>query len=196
MSFCLFILVHIWNCQYTVLLKVVCLQKLSIQKCRSVRFQFKNGRKLHDFCKYHMSNTLNTMRIIKVIELFSIIEFKCFLRSWHYFFSIFFWDLTAISFVLNHIFISRNPIFNYQNNFWLFKHYHVNHFGQVQHVLLVCLVLFQLESNGPVFVRHFQYKGWTKQETLPTKSSMISLLLAIEKWQQRSGNTVIVVHCM
>ncbi|ELU04626.1 hypothetical protein CAPTEDRAFT_173573 [Capitella teleta] len=46
-------------------------------------------------------------------------------------------------------------------------------------------------------IRQFHFHGWKASDDLPTsKSVIISLLQLIEKWQQRSGNGVIVVHCM
>ena len=46
-------------------------------------------------------------------------------------------------------------------------------------------------------VRHFEYRGWPVDAALPAeRASLIALLCAVEKWQQRSGNGVIAVHCL
>lgn len=57
--------------------------------------------------------------------------------------------------------------------------------------------LFFQGSNETRFIRQFQYTGWPEASSLPkSKSSMIALLGLVEKWQQRSGNKTIVIHCM
>jgi len=39
--------------------------------------------------------------------------------------------------------------------------------------------------------------AWPNHQHLPrNKAALIDLLMAIEKWQQRSGNGVITIHCM
>ncbi|KAI0228027.1 Receptor-type tyrosine-protein phosphatase mu [Lamellibrachia satsuma] len=46
-------------------------------------------------------------------------------------------------------------------------------------------------------VQQFHYHGWPEDSSLPTSlSSLISLLSVVQRWQQRSGNRPIVVHCM
>ena len=54
-----------------------------------------------------------------------------------------------------------------------------------------------LQTAEPRHVRQFQFHGWPASESLPLrKQSLIELLQLIEKWQQRSGDRTIVVHCM
>ena len=57
-------------------------------------------------------------------------------------------------------------------------------------------------SSKDLRVRRFKLKSWTlsydKMEgkiSLPTRSSILALLGALEKWQQYNGNSVVLVHC-
>lgn len=56
---------------------------------------------------------------------------------------------------------------------------------------------FQSEVLHPV--RQFQFTAWKDPVGVPvpdSRSSLIHLLHLVEKWQQRSGNSVITVHCL
>jgi len=53
------------------------------------------------------------------------------------------------------------------------------------------------KGGDPLFVRQFQYLGWPGDMTVPPQtSSVLSLLSLVERWQQRSGNSLITAHCM
>ena len=55
------------------------------------------------------------------------------------------------------------------------------------------------QSDVVQTVRQFQFTGWKDPITASvpeSRSSMIHLLHLVEKWQQRSGNNVITVHCL
>jgi len=46
-------------------------------------------------------------------------------------------------------------------------------------------------------VRHFQFLAWLHHSLLPTNNAaLLTLFGLLEKWQQRSGNGTVVVHCM
>jgi protein tyrosine phosphatase len=53
------------------------------------------------------------------------------------------------------------------------------------------------KGTEPHYLRQLQYLGWPMDSNLPSqKSSLLNLLLLVEKWQQRSGNGLIAVHCL
>jgi protein tyrosine phosphatase len=69
--------------------------------------------------------------------------------------------------------------------------------SQVDIIVRDFAVTFNKKSNDPHYVRQFQYLGWPQENPVPPKkASLLRLLGMVEKWQQRSGNGIICVHCM
>jgi len=65
-----------------------------------------------------------------------------------------------------------------------------------KHTLLVGVVV-QGDGKELMSVRHFQFLAWPRDSVLPVNNSaLLTLFQMLEKWQQRSGNTAIVIHCM
>jgi len=61
--------------------------------------------------------------------------------------------------------------------------------------LVICCC--QGAGKEPVTVRHFQFLAWPNDSILPSNNmALFTLFNMLEKWQQQSGNGVIVAHCV
>ena len=63
----------------------------------------------------------------------------------------------------------------------------------LSHVALVCPVSSQ-ESASRV-VRQYHYIGWPHVGSPESGGGLVDLIGQVQRWQQTSGNTTIVVHC-